>query len=99
MSKTGAGFADYHVCQATWLWTSAADDLLISLALAYTLHRRIAHFSEVTDCLLKRLITTSLQTAAYTSVISIVGAALSTAFANSSNFRTVSAGFASWNKA
>ena len=48
----------------TWLWTSAADDLLISLALAYTLHRRIAHFSEVTDCLLKRLITTSLQTAA-----------------------------------
>lgn len=84
LSKTGASFADYHVCQAQvegvqrrketeltprrihriWLWTSAVDDLLISLALAYTLHRRIAHFNEVTDSLLKRLIISSLQTAA-----------------------------------
>ncbi|TKA57038.1 hypothetical protein B0A53_00994 [Rhodotorula sp. CCFEE 5036] len=52
LSRKGTSFADYHVCQAIWLWTSAADDLLISLALAYTLHRRIAHFNEVTDSLL-----------------------------------------------
>lgn len=47
-----------------WLWASAAVDLLISIALARTLHARIAHFNEVTDSLLKRLIVTALQTAA-----------------------------------
>ncbi|GAA5979258.1 hypothetical protein JCM10908_002858 [Rhodotorula pacifica] len=96
LSKYGTNFVDYKVCQAIWLWASAAVDLLISLALACTLHGRIAHFNEVTDSLLKRLIITSLQTAAYTSVISIIGAIISTAFAHSSDFRTASAGFAFW---
>ncbi|BGP53328.1 hypothetical protein JCM8202_000058 [Rhodotorula sphaerocarpa] len=87
---------DYKVAQALWLWASAAVDLLISIALARTLHARIAHFNEVTDSLLKRLIVTALQTAAYTSVISIIGAALSSAYSHSEDFHTASVGFAFW---
>ncbi|POY70826.1 hypothetical protein BMF94_6239 [Rhodotorula taiwanensis] len=73
LTATGESVFNYKAAQAIWLWASAAVDLLISIALSHTLHSRIAHFNEVTDSLLKRLIVTSLQTAAYTSVISIIG--------------------------
>ncbi|GAA5902558.1 hypothetical protein JCM8208_006923 [Rhodotorula glutinis] len=86
----------YFTAEAIWLWSSAAADLLISLALAHTLHRRIAGFNSRTDGVLWRLIIVALQTAAYTSVISIAGAAVATAFEKSSNVLTSTAAFAFW---
>lgn len=86
----------YFTAEAIWLWSSAAADLLISLALAHTLHRRIAGFNARTDGVLWRLIIVALQTAAYTSVVSIAGAAVATAFEKSSNVLTSTAAFAFW---
>ncbi|KPV76816.1 uncharacterized protein RHOBADRAFT_42026 [Rhodotorula graminis WP1] len=87
---------EYFTAEAIWLWSSAAADLLISLALAHTLHRRIAGFNARTDGVLWRLIIVALQTAAYTSVVSIVGAAVATALEKSSNILTSTAAFAFW---
>lgn len=79
--------------RSIWLWSSAGADIFISVALAYTLHRRITNlggFNATTEGLVKKLITIALQTAAYTSIISLIGAALSTAYANSTDFHTIS---------
>ncbi|BGP29560.1 hypothetical protein JCM10296v2_001299 [Rhodotorula toruloides] len=87
------------VCQALWLWMSAGADIFISVALAYTLHRRITNlggFNATTEGLVKKLITIALQTAAYTSIMSLIGASLSTAYAHSTDFHTISIGQAFW---
>lgn len=68
----------------------------MSLALAYTLHQRIAGFNKRTDGLLKKLIVISLQTAAYTSVFAIVGAALSSAHERSQSIYTSTIAFTFW---
>ncbi|GAA6004121.1 Esc8p [Rhodotorula paludigena] len=86
----------YFSAQAIWQWASAAADLLVSLALAYTLHQRIAGFNKRTDGLLKKLIVISLQTAAYTSVFAIVGAALSSAHERSQSIYTSTIAFTFW---
>ncbi|BGO89080.1 hypothetical protein NBRC10512_003825 [Rhodotorula toruloides] len=74
------GPVGYFTAEAMWLWSSAAADILVSIALAVTLHRRIAGFNQQTDSLLRRLIVVALQTAAYTSIISLAGAVIATAF-------------------
>lgn len=79
-----------------WLWPSAFADILISAALAQTLHRRIAGFNPHTDGVLWRLIVVALQTAALTSVVSIAGAAVSTALEKSDDVHASAAGFAFW---
>ncbi|GAA6000745.1 hypothetical protein JCM10207_004636 [Rhodosporidiobolus poonsookiae] len=84
----------YATAVAIWLWSSACADVSISIALAYTLHSRIAGFNPHTDSLLKRLIVVGLRTAAYTSLIAIVGAAVSTAFHASEDIHTSAVGFA-----
>ncbi|GAA5874398.1 hypothetical protein JCM8547_005387 [Rhodosporidiobolus lusitaniae] len=61
---------------AWWSLSSAVVDVGISASLGITLHRRIAGFNQHTDSLLKRLVVGALQTAAYTSVIAVVAAAL-----------------------
>ncbi|KAJ8296355.1 hypothetical protein OF846_000741 [Rhodotorula toruloides] len=74
-------------------------DIFISVALAYTLHRRITNlggFNATTEGLAKKLITIALQTAAYTSIMSLVGASLSTAYSHSTDFHTISIGQAFW---
>ncbi|GAA5918561.1 hypothetical protein JCM6882_002336, partial [Rhodosporidiobolus microsporus] len=86
----------YSTALAIWLWSSTGVDVLISLALACTLRSRIAGFNSRTDGLLKRLIVVALQTAAYTAVISLVGAAVATAFENAHDYHTSAAGFAFW---
>ncbi|GAA5821191.1 hypothetical protein JCM3770_005244, partial [Rhodotorula araucariae] len=95
--STHEAFAiNYSTAEAIWLWSSASADLLISLALAYTLQKRIAGFNARTDGVLRRLSVVALQTAAYTSIISIAGAAVATAFEGSDDFHTSAVGFAFW---
>ncbi|GAA6030174.1 hypothetical protein JCM8097_009298 [Rhodosporidiobolus ruineniae] len=87
----------YSTALAIWLFSGAAADLAISIALAWTLNSRIMGFNERTDSLLKRLILVALRTAAYTSIISIAGAAIATAIEYSKpDVHTASAGFAFW---
>ncbi|BGP22354.1 proteophosphoglycan ppg4 [Rhodotorula toruloides] len=82
-----------------WLWGSSFADLIISAALAYTLTHRasgIAGFNSTTDSLVKRLVRVSLQTAAYTSIISLVGASLATHYQGVDDYHTEAIGFAFW---
>ena len=55
------------------MWSSAASDCSISIALAYNLHKRIANFNQKTDSILRKLILTGLRTAAFTAILSLVG--------------------------
>lgn len=89
---------NYFVAEAIWLWSSAAADVLISIALSISLHKRIRGFNATLDGVLKHLILVGLRTAAYSAAASIVGAALSTAFANSSDYHVTTIGFAWWGK-
>ncbi|BGP29561.1 hypothetical protein JCM10296v2_001300 [Rhodotorula toruloides] len=85
--------------EALWLWGSSFADMIVSAALAYTLTRRasgIAGFNSTTDSLVKRLVRVSLQTAAYTSVVSLVGASLATHYQGVDDYHTQAIGFAFW---
>ncbi|GAA5993763.1 hypothetical protein JCM5350_000228, partial [Sporobolomyces pararoseus] len=62
----------YNTVVAIWLWSSAAADCSVSIALAYNLHKRIAHFNEKTDSVLRKLILIGLRTAAFTAILSLV---------------------------
>ncbi|GAA5983525.1 hypothetical protein JCM11641_005838 [Rhodosporidiobolus odoratus] len=75
---------DFNAALSLWLWTSCIIDVLISAALACTLKQRVAGFNEQTDGLLKRLIQSAMQTAAYTSVLALVGAITATVFSEAS---------------
>ncbi|GAA5979256.1 hypothetical protein JCM10908_002857 [Rhodotorula pacifica] len=86
----------YFAAEAMWLWSSAAADVLISIALSVSLHQRIRGFNATLDGVLRHLIMVGLRTAAYTAVTSIIGAATSTAFARSDNYHTDAVGFAFW---
>ncbi|KAK4333244.1 Proteophosphoglycan ppg4 [Rhodotorula toruloides] len=77
----------------------AFADIIVSAALAYTLTHRasgIAGFNSTTDSLVKRLVRVSLQTAAYTSVVSLVGASLATHYQGVDDYHTQAIGFAFW---
>ncbi|GAA5903310.1 hypothetical protein JCM6882_008132 [Rhodosporidiobolus microsporus] len=76
-----------------FLWSAAAIDILISVALAATLKARVAGFNEKTDSLLHRLIVSALQTASYTAVLSIAGAICSVAFDAASLYGSVAYAF------
>ncbi|GAA5965743.1 hypothetical protein JCM8115_000910 [Rhodotorula mucilaginosa] len=84
---------NYFAAEAIWLWSSAAADVLISLALSISLHKRIRGFNPTLDGVLRHLIIVGLRTAAYTAVTSIVGAAVSTAFSIKDNYHTATVGF------
>ncbi|GAA6044199.1 hypothetical protein JCM8097_004666 [Rhodosporidiobolus ruineniae] len=62
---------------ACWLWASSIADLSISIALAYNLRKRIAHFNEVTDSILRKL-TTEINIAFWTPMAALHGLALFT---------------------
>lgn len=70
----------YNTVVAIWLWASAAADCSISIALAYNLHKRIAHFNETTDSVLRKLIMIGLRTAAFTAILSLVAATISSIY-------------------
>ncbi|GAA5844794.1 hypothetical protein JCM11251_002280 [Rhodosporidiobolus azoricus] len=78
---------------AMFLWSATGIDILISLALAITLKARVAGFSAKTDGLLHKLIVSALQTASYTAVLSLVGAACSAAFNDISPYVNIPAAF------
>ncbi|GAA5910589.1 DUF6534 domain-containing protein [Sporobolomyces salmoneus] len=70
----------YNTAVSIWLWACAAADCSISLALAYNLHQRIAHFNAATDSTLRKLILIGLRTAAFTAILSVVGAVMSSIY-------------------
>ncbi|GAA5956261.1 hypothetical protein JCM3765_005609 [Sporobolomyces pararoseus] len=70
----------YNTVVAIWLWSSAAADCSISIALAYNLYRRIAHFNEKTDSVLRKLILIGLRTASFTAILSLVAATISSIY-------------------
>ncbi|GAA5923755.1 DUF6534 domain-containing protein [Sporobolomyces koalae] len=70
----------YNTATSLWLWASAAADCSISLALAYWLNRRIANFNEVTDSVLRKLIMIGMRSAAFTAILSVAGAIMSSLY-------------------
>ncbi|GAA5993764.1 hypothetical protein JCM5350_000229 [Sporobolomyces pararoseus] len=70
----------YNTAVSLWLWSSAVADCSISVALAYNLHQRIAHFNQKTDSVLRKLILLGLRTAAFTAILSVVGAVMSSLY-------------------
>ncbi|GAA5894102.1 hypothetical protein JCM6882_007984 [Rhodosporidiobolus microsporus] len=71
---------DYSKAMAFFLWSSAAVDLSISVALFLTLKDRIASVNPKTDGVLKRIIKTGIQTAVYTGILSFIGAVMSVTY-------------------
>lgn len=65
-----------NVTMAIYSCSSAFTDVLISASLASTLSREIRGFSQNTDNLLRRLISISVRTAAFTAVFALAGGAL-----------------------
>ncbi|GAA6001322.1 hypothetical protein JCM10207_006608 [Rhodosporidiobolus poonsookiae] len=72
----------YNTGTAIFLWASAVADVSISCACAYGLRKRIAHFNEVTDNIIRRLVVIVFRTAAYTAFLSVIGAAINSAFSD-----------------
>ncbi|GAA6042121.1 hypothetical protein JCM8097_003117 [Rhodosporidiobolus ruineniae] len=73
-AEDGSLAISYNSANSIWLWASAVADISISSACAYGLMSRVASFNVVTDSLLRRLTLIVVRTAAYTSLLSIVGA-------------------------
>ncbi|GAA5903344.1 hypothetical protein JCM6882_008141 [Rhodosporidiobolus microsporus] len=86
---------DFNSTLGAWMWTTAGVDITVSISLALTLKQRVAGFSERTDGLLHRLIQSALQTAAYTSILAVVGAAVATVYSDS-NPRFTFLSYAFW---
>lgn len=86
---------NYSVANGIWLWTSACCDVLISASLWWTLKKHIAGFNSSTDSTLRSLIGVALRTALYTSILSVIGAALSVSF-SPSDLNTIDVSSAFW---
>lgn len=86
---------NYDVGNGIWMWTSASVDVFISMALWYTLKKHIVGFNTNTDSVLRSIIRVSLRTALYTSILSVVGAALSISFP-ATNLSTIDISTAFW---
>ncbi|GAA5846221.1 hypothetical protein JCM3766R1_000753 [Sporobolomyces carnicolor] len=71
---------NYNTAVSIWLWACAAADTSISIALAYTLSQRIAHFNHATDSVLRKLILIGLRTASFTAILSVIGAVMSSIY-------------------
>ncbi|GAA5838739.1 hypothetical protein JCM5353_000867 [Sporobolomyces roseus] len=83
----------YNNSVAMWLWTSAATDISISIALFLSLKQRVGIVKEA-DGILNRLIFVALQTAAYTAIPALAGAILSLLYNDSSAYSLIH--FAFW---
>lgn len=70
----------YNTGQSLYFWGSTVADISISIACAWSLRSRIAGFNARTDSLLRHLIVVAFRTAAYTAILSVVSAILSSMF-------------------
>ncbi|BGP16388.1 hypothetical protein JCM10213_008665 [Rhodosporidiobolus nylandii] len=70
----------WNMAASCWLWGSAVADISVSAACAFSLKSRIAGFNEMTDGLLRKLISIVVKTASYTAILSVVSAVLLTRF-------------------
>lgn len=78
----------YNRSLALWLWTSAAADVLISLVCSLSIRERLHGYTKETDTILVKLVVICFRTAAYTSLMSLVGAIVATAFRNDFDLRS-----------
>ncbi|KAM0792163.1 hypothetical protein ACM66B_004860 [Microbotryomycetes sp. NB124-2] len=76
---------NFGTAVGTWLWASAFVDVMITASLAFVLRSRIMNFNASTDSLLRRLIRLAVQTACYTAVLAVCGAALAFSFSADSD--------------
>ncbi|GAA6038988.1 hypothetical protein JCM8097_000142 [Rhodosporidiobolus ruineniae] len=70
---------DFNYSIAIWLWTSFVVDIGISATLALTLQKRIGGFSQRNDSVFRKIAVVGYQTAAYTTVLALAGAATASA--------------------
>ncbi|BGP54320.1 hypothetical protein JCM8202_000752 [Rhodotorula sphaerocarpa] len=85
----------YNRSLSLWLWASAAADLSISAVCCYSIRKRLVGFARETDPLIVKLVVIAFRTAAYTSLMSVIGAVLASTFSADFDLRSFT-GFAFW---
>lgn len=83
----------YNRSLSLWLWASAAADLSLSAVCAYSIRKRLVGFARETDPLIVKLVVIAFRTAAYTSLMSVIGAVLASTFSADFDLRSFT-GFA-----
>lgn len=78
-----------------WMHCSTISDLMITITLCITLRKRIVGFNRNTDVLLGRLIQLSVESAAYTTILSF-SAAIYSIFTIKTSYYSESAPYALW---
>ncbi|KAM0752030.1 hypothetical protein T439DRAFT_324124 [Meredithblackwellia eburnea MCA 4105] len=83
----------YPVAVAIWLWSVAAVDILITVALYFNLRNRLVGDNNSTDSIINGLINVTLRTAAYTSAVALLGAVFSVSITTDKLLTNVPAAF------
>ncbi|ORY86720.1 hypothetical protein BCR35DRAFT_313276 [Leucosporidium creatinivorum] len=83
----------FNNCVVIWLLCSACTDTIITITYIVQLRSRLAGFNPSTDSALKIIINTTIQSAAYTTVIAVPGAILSLVY-NGSDLMTCDIAYA-----
>ncbi|ORY78455.1 hypothetical protein BCR35DRAFT_332336 [Leucosporidium creatinivorum] len=67
-----------------WLWSNACIDIFNTITLLLVLRKRIMHWNEATDNIIRRLMKLAVQTAFLPAVLAVIGAAMAFSFNNTS---------------
>lgn len=86
---------NFSISLMVWMHSSTVSDLMITVTLCITLRKRIAGFNKNTDKLLSRLIQLSIESAAYTTCLSL-SAAIYSIFTIQTSYFSESAPYAFW---
>ncbi|GAA5975806.1 hypothetical protein JCM10908_005286 [Rhodotorula pacifica] len=85
----------YNNSLSLWLWASGAADILISLVCACSIRQRLFGYTRETDTVIIKLVVICFRTAAYTTLMSTVGAILASVFHHDFDLRSFTS-FAFW---
>ncbi|ORY89104.1 hypothetical protein BCR35DRAFT_300911 [Leucosporidium creatinivorum] len=86
---------NFSIALMVWMHSSTVSDLMITVTLCITLRKRIAGFNRNTDVLLSRLMQLSVESAAYTTCLSL-SAAIYSIFTLKTSYFSESAPYAFW---
>ncbi|KAI5475608.1 hypothetical protein MNV49_001118 [Pseudohyphozyma bogoriensis] len=78
--RTEYGGINFNSLFGAYLWIAAGIDLIVTVALVFSLRRHIVGFNQTTDHALQRIINLAMRTAAFTAIISTLGAVFGTCF-------------------